>query len=237
MDEAMNVTRATLTILTQTTCGEACWEAREEICRCSCNGRNHGILRAGGPRPDRTCKIDGYRYMLKGVGPGTFEIAQEITWLDGSIYYYDCNLRRGAAARHKAASENQRKWQEVQPFLDPSNTPAYRRTTTYLLCVREDKAALYDKAVQNFKDGTDRRSLEKKKAAAYKPGAKVWDDEKREWVLMQPPEGLTERENAVLQDGANGSCPECGSTLSQKDAGLVVCVNCDWSNVAALEGV
>ena len=51
------------------TCGEACWHAREEICRCSCGGKNHGVLRtANGVRPDRTCKIAGERYTFRAVG-------------------------------------------------------------------------------------------------------------------------------------------------------------------------
>jgi hypothetical protein len=55
-------------MVTSQTCGEACWHAREEICRCSCGGRNHGCLSHGGTRPERTAKIDGHRYKLAGVG-------------------------------------------------------------------------------------------------------------------------------------------------------------------------
>lgn len=55
--------------LTSQTCGEPCWHAREEICRCSCGGRNHGCLtHADGIAPDRTAKIDGERYKLIAVG-------------------------------------------------------------------------------------------------------------------------------------------------------------------------
>ena len=50
------------------TCGEACWHARDEVCRCSCNGRNHGCLNvAGAEKPTRTAKIDGERWTLAGV--------------------------------------------------------------------------------------------------------------------------------------------------------------------------
>lgn len=31
-------------ILTDATCGEACWTAKEELCKCSCGGHNHGCL-------------------------------------------------------------------------------------------------------------------------------------------------------------------------------------------------
>jgi len=56
-------------ILSDITCGEACWCAREDVCKCSCGGKNHGILRTpDGTRPVRTAKIDGYRYELLAVG-------------------------------------------------------------------------------------------------------------------------------------------------------------------------
>lgn len=56
-------------ILSDITCGEACWCAKEDVCKCSCGGKNHGILRtADGEQPVRTAKIDGYRYELLAVG-------------------------------------------------------------------------------------------------------------------------------------------------------------------------
>lgn len=59
-------------IMSERTCGEACWEAREDICRCSCGGRNHGIYRTTGTRPERTRKLNGYRYQLVAVAvPGS----------------------------------------------------------------------------------------------------------------------------------------------------------------------
>ena len=58
-----------MAVVTSQTCGEACWHAREEVCRCSCGGANHGCLtHEGGTRPDRTCKIGGHFYKLKSVG-------------------------------------------------------------------------------------------------------------------------------------------------------------------------
>ncbi len=59
---------AVMAILTTQTCGEACWHAREEVCRCSCGGRNHGCLNHGGAQPERTAKIGGFRYKLAGIG-------------------------------------------------------------------------------------------------------------------------------------------------------------------------
>jgi hypothetical protein len=59
----------TFAFLTETTCGEACWHAKEDICRCCCGGKNHGILLTpDGVQPTRNSKIDGYRYELLAVG-------------------------------------------------------------------------------------------------------------------------------------------------------------------------
>lgn len=56
-------------ILTETTCGEACWHAREDVCRCSCGGKNHGILCGpNGIQPKRMAKIAGCMYALEAVG-------------------------------------------------------------------------------------------------------------------------------------------------------------------------
>lgn len=50
---------------TGTTCAVQCWMAREPDCRCSCGGRNHGILLTeDGERPRRNCTILGTRYVL-----------------------------------------------------------------------------------------------------------------------------------------------------------------------------
>lgn len=58
-----------MAVVTSQTCGEACWHAREEVCRCSCGGANHGCLtHADGKRPERTCKMGGHFYKLKAVG-------------------------------------------------------------------------------------------------------------------------------------------------------------------------
>ena len=58
-----------MSILTDATCGEVCWNAREDICRCSCHGKNHGCLKSPeGINPIRTAKIHGYVYELKAIG-------------------------------------------------------------------------------------------------------------------------------------------------------------------------
>ena len=61
--------RPILSILTGATCGDNCWHAREEVCRCSCGGVNHGcLLEEGKERPARTCRIQGEDYTLVAVG-------------------------------------------------------------------------------------------------------------------------------------------------------------------------
>lgn len=70
MNATTNEGRYLMAVLTGSTCGFPCWQADEDVCRCSCGGANHGILRAGGCQPQRTAKIDGQFYELVGVIPG-----------------------------------------------------------------------------------------------------------------------------------------------------------------------
>lgn len=107
-------------ILTGHTCGEACWHAREDICRCSCGGKNHGILNNGQPRPERTCKKAGKFYVLAGVAPDWRAgdkmvkeiIGESFPGLDYNGYgeYGEC-LTMPVLSRK--ASANQLKWPEV----------------------------------------------------------------------------------------------------------------------------
>lgn len=71
--------RQIMVVLTSTTCGEPCWHATEDVCRCSCGGANHGCLRgAGGTQPVRTAKIDGQLYRLAAVGEGAYDLATQV---------------------------------------------------------------------------------------------------------------------------------------------------------------
>jgi len=73
-----------LSFLSEATCGEACWSAREDVCHCSCGGKNHGCLRsADGVQPTRNCKIDGDRYELKAVGGEVHADAKAINLASG----------------------------------------------------------------------------------------------------------------------------------------------------------
>lgn len=56
-------------ITTLSTCSAACWQAREEVCRCSCGGANHGCLRhLGAEQPIRTRRAGAKWYELAAVG-------------------------------------------------------------------------------------------------------------------------------------------------------------------------
>lgn len=55
----------------EATCGLACWTAKQEICRCACGGKNHGILRdadiTAGNVPVRKRRIGTTVYRLAHV--------------------------------------------------------------------------------------------------------------------------------------------------------------------------
>ena len=56
-------------IISAQTCGEACWYAKEDVCRCSCGGAMHGQFKVGDgqERPGRTKRSRGIRYDLVAV--------------------------------------------------------------------------------------------------------------------------------------------------------------------------
>ena len=62
-----------MAILTGSTCGDACWHAHEDVCRCSCYGKNHGILTQGGTAPIRNSKVQGEFFELVSIIPGRQE--------------------------------------------------------------------------------------------------------------------------------------------------------------------
>jgi len=86
-----NLMPQSLAVLTDATCGEACWAAREDICRCSCKSRNHGITRTpDGERPTRTRRVKAHRYLLLAVESYRPEEARIVTLrpvekLEGSV--------------------------------------------------------------------------------------------------------------------------------------------------------
>jgi hypothetical protein len=129
-------------VLTDATCSEACWHAREEVCRCSCGGKNHGCLKAeNGVQPIRTAKIDGVRYELRGVGVGVEKEAQRINREAGIKFYYAHTARKHygytpVALMRKASAAQLDKWPELAAEKERlAGEPSWRRNC-YLLWVR-----------------------------------------------------------------------------------------------------
>lgn len=57
-----------MNVMTATTCGAACWYAREPVCRCSCGGENHGVLlKDGAEQPVRQRRALGRVFELVAV--------------------------------------------------------------------------------------------------------------------------------------------------------------------------
>ncbi|HEY0174458.1 MAG TPA: hypothetical protein VGB98_25805 [Pyrinomonadaceae bacterium] len=147
-------------IITEATCGEGCWEAREDVCRCSCGGRNHGSLRSpDGQRPARTAKIDGRRYVLRAADvEGIHDQAAAIlaTFPPASVSnvgrdaltgkeivyrYHWKETDKGSPVRVKPASKDQlARWPELAAWRDRPPFEQYRRPVM-LLWLREDVAA------------------------------------------------------------------------------------------------
>ncbi len=132
-----------MAILTGTTCGEACWHAREEICRCSCGGKNHGCLRTqDGEQPVRTCKIDGERFELRGVGDVERE-AIDLNKAAGIQYHYAHTARehygyKPAALIRPASKAQLDRWPELKAERERiADLPRYdwRGRSVYLLWV------------------------------------------------------------------------------------------------------
>jgi hypothetical protein len=152
-----------ISMLTEQTCGEACWHAREDICRCSCGGKNHGCLRTeDGVQPARTSKIDGHLYELKATGKDRectdlwdtanrinlfmpdgitkrySRIEKPITCQDGQILQYTYTWKEtesGAPARVKYASKSQiERWPELASYRNLE-----RWESAMLLWVRVDQ--------------------------------------------------------------------------------------------------
>lgn len=144
----------------QHTCGEACWEAREDVCRCSCGGKNHGCMRDPSG-PQRSARIDGVRYLLRAVGTDVYDEAAAINSSNHHVKigswehdYPWSTTDKGAPARVKNASKDQlarwpelasyrRQIEEIKQSAHPSPLAGHawidiERAWPQLLWVRED---------------------------------------------------------------------------------------------------
>lgn len=133
-----------LAIFTSQTCGEACWHAREDVCRCSCGGKNHGCLRsADGVQPVRSARIDGVMRELKAVGTsGELDgQAREINKAAGVKFHYAHTARNDygetVPAKLRPATKAQlEKWPELTAYRGMSDYDLYcRNQKPYLLWV------------------------------------------------------------------------------------------------------
>ena len=102
------------------TCNEACWEAREDVCRCSCGGANHGIYRHGGKQPGRFCHKQGRAYKVVGIFADWYECRKAVhpyVWPDG----YNTPGQRTRCLPNEAVDEHATghmlKWPEVANFI------------------------------------------------------------------------------------------------------------------------
>ena len=131
------------------TCGEACWHAREDVCRCSCSGKNHGILkRDGQEQPARTRRIGHTRLKLVAVFP-THRGAVDYIRESGQFYSYhsprdavhpidrrwlDHRGIKDLGMGSERATDGQLKWPEVANIWSEAGRGASR---PYLVWQRE----------------------------------------------------------------------------------------------------
>ena len=146
-----------LGIETATTCGAACWYAREEVCRCSCHGANHGVLLMGGEQPRRNCRIQDQRYVLGMVGSysecekamrdfGYSEAAKTFRTTSYGYSYFRSG-EPGAPMWRKVANDSQiAKW----PELCGCGRKAAWDSNASLLWTREDVAATFDTWLETY---------------------------------------------------------------------------------------
>ena len=98
------------------TCGDHCWHAREDECKCSCGGKNHGILRNGGAMPKRTRKMAGKFYELMEIGRAR-EIDQRRLDLTRECNHHWLFDPHGPYLA-KPITDAQRRWPEVVAVAD-----------------------------------------------------------------------------------------------------------------------
>jgi len=93
-------------LLTERTCGDACWHAREDICRCSCGGKNHGCMRDDdGNQPARTKRVKDSFYQLVAIEAHSDTDCQATTRLP--LYESQRNIN------HKAISSGRYEHHEI----------------------------------------------------------------------------------------------------------------------------
>ena len=109
-----------INIFSEITCGAGCWSAQEDVCKCSCGGKNHGLTLKGGCA-DKIVKIDGLRYKLFEVGAynhlylkcrDLLHDSKKSLSYNGAYWYRFSHSDKNSPFRLKPISENQKKWAE-----------------------------------------------------------------------------------------------------------------------------
>lgn len=128
-----------MAFMTGSTCGYACWLAQQDTCRCSCYGKNHGImLKDGAEQPRRMSQINGAVFYLATIGNersrGHEQLMRDFAESEhgqpfSSLPYPNASWREIPGNSHwnkwnarwwtKTASASQMKWAEAQPFANP----------------------------------------------------------------------------------------------------------------------
>ena len=123
----LSIEQRTNILINHRTCGDHCWHAREEICRCSCGGDNHGILLdPNNSIPTRTRRVEDTFFVLEAVVTG-WENADNYV----NEWYNQQGLRKPVSYSlkptwgskplmgHSRPTKSQmEKWPEVTPFKD-----------------------------------------------------------------------------------------------------------------------
>jgi hypothetical protein len=161
---------AELNIITETTCGEACWHAREEICRCSCAGRNHGIAKTG-ETPERMSKKGGFVYYLVAIGEyqdvytkafdymGKFGLAG---YSEDGYYYTWGTTDGGSPAKVTGATESEiKRWHEFEYWTSPKRP--------YLLWVRRISEEEKQKHIKMLNDCNEFRAKDGREPINNRP--------------------------------------------------------------------
>ena len=118
-------------VLTDQTCGDACWRAREDICRCSCAGAHHGCLRsASGEAPARTRQVKGRRYyFIAAMGEGgmssrTFYDLNSMAYArNKGDHPRDWFMHDAGPLRSMAAPYTLKAWPELKAWRDRNERP------------------------------------------------------------------------------------------------------------------
>lgn len=104
-------------------CNEACWYAKEDICRCICAGANHGLYKRdpNAPQPQREMRVKSKRYKLYAVSSrfDSYSIQRAFynynrTPFEGREWW---NHPAGDVVVRRATEAQVLNWPEVKPFF------------------------------------------------------------------------------------------------------------------------